>query len=251
MTQSEPAPLRPELFRTLPGLVAGFSTRHGGVSRAPYAALNLGLSTDDLPERVQENRRRLFSSVGLSPDRLALAGQVHGAEIKTVDRPGLYRGYDGLVTQTPGLALCISAADCAAVLLADLEAGIVGACHSGWRGTVARIAERTVARMERLGAAPSRLYAYISPCISTEHFEVGEEVAAQFDPAHVYRFPDREKPYVDLKAAIAAQLEQAGVLPARIEVSPHCTFAQTEDFFSYRAEEGETGRMMGFIGLQE
>lgn len=247
-----PAPhLAPTVFADLPGVVAGFSTRAGGVSPAPYAALNLGLSTDDADANVRENRRRLFEGLGFGPDALAIAGQVHGAEVEVVDRGGLYRGTDGLATRTPGVLLCISAADCAAVLLADAEAGVVAACHSGWRGTVANIAARTVERAAALGAEPARLRAYVSPCISAEHFEVGEEVAAHFDDAFVRRPEGAPRPFVDLKGAIAAQLRAAGVRPAHVEVDPHCTVARRDRFFSYRAEDGRTGRMMGFVGLVE
>lgn len=246
-----PAPyLAPTVFDDLSGLVAGFSMRAGGISPVPYDALNLGLSTDDADANVRENRRRLFEGLGFAPDALAIAGQVHGAEVAVVERGGLYRGVDGLATTTPGVLLCISAADCAAVLLADPEAGVVAACHSGWRGTVANIAGRAVERAAALGADPGRLRAYISPCISAEHFEVGEEVAAHFDDAFVRRPDGAPRPFVDLKGAIAAQLRAAGVPGAHVEVDPHCTVASRDRFFSYRAEDGRTGRMMGFVGLR-
>ena len=242
-------PLRPAVFADVPGLVAGFSTRPGGVSQAPFEGLNLGLSSGDERADVLENRHRLAAHVGFSPDRLAIAGQVHGAEIKLVDAPGLFPGYDGLVTRTSNLLLCISAADCAAVLLADGETDVVGACHAGWRGTVAHVVERTIKTMEAEGARPGRLRAYVSPCISREHFEVGPEVAAQFDDAFVHHLPGKEKPHVDLKAAIRDQLVRADVRPDAIEVAPQCTFAEPEAFFSYRAQRGTTGRMMGFVGM--
>jgi YfiH family protein len=248
MNQTPPTLLRPALFDAWPDLVAGFSTRHGGGSGGPYASLNLGLSVGDDAAQVRENRRRLFEAVGFSTGQLALAGQVHGAKVREVVEAGVYRGYDAMVTRRPGLLLCISAADCAAVLLADAEARVVGACHAGWRGTVAGVVGRTVAAMTRLGAAPSRLRAYVGPCISAEHFEVGPEVARQFAPAFVRQLPGQEKPRVDLKAAIAAQLEEAGLAPERVEVSPHCTFAEADMFFSHRAGKGQAGRMMGFIG---
>ncbi len=223
--------------------------RHGGGSDEPYASLNLSLSIGDDEAQVRENRRRLCEALGFSTDQLALAGQVHGAEVKEVVEAGLYRGYDAMVTRRPGLLLCISAADCAAVLLADAEARVVGACHAGWRGAVARVVVGTVAAMARLGAEPSRVRAYVSPCISAEHFEVGPEVAREFDSAFVRCWSGKEKPHVDLKAAIVAQLEEGGVAPGRVEVSPHCTVAEVETFFSHRAEKGPTGRMMGFIGM--
>lgn len=245
-----PEYLEPAIFNDLPGVAAGFSTRHGGVSDGAYAALNLGLSTGDDREAVLENRRRLFAAVGFDADRLVVAGQVHGDDLKIVTEPGLYLGFDALVTEVPGLVLAISAADCCAVLLADADSRIVGACHAGWRGAVAEIAVKTVATMQGLGAEPNRLRVYISPCISAENFEVGPEVAEQFDAAFVRRWPHKLKPHIDLKAAVAAQLEDAGVLTTNIEIAPHCTFAETDTFFSHRAENGTTGRMMGFIGMR-
>jgi YfiH family protein len=220
------------------------------VSNTPYTSLNLGLSTRDPNENVQVNRCRLFAAAGFSTGQLVIAGQVHGSKIKVATEAGLYPGYDGLVTRVPGLLLCISAADCAAVLLTDAEARVIGACHSGWRGTVANISGKTVVAMAEMGSEPSRLKAYISPCISMANFEVGPEVAAQFDETFVHHLPDEPKPRVDLKAVIASQLEEAGVVPQNIEISPHCTMGETDTFFSYRAENGLTGRMMGFIGMK-
>lgn len=244
-----PTPIRPPRLNALPGIVAGFSTRAGGVSTGVFDSLNLGFSSGDDRAAVEENRRRLLEAVGFTLEDLALAGQVHGAEVQHATEAGLYEGYDGLVTGTPGLVLGITAADCAAVLLADPQARVVGACHSGWRGTVANICQRTVSAMQALSASPKRILAYISPCISAAHFEVGPEVAAQFAAAYRIQRAGRAKPHINLKAAIADQLEAAGVPFENIATSKHCTFAETEHFYSYRAENGNTGRMMGFIGM--
>lgn len=241
--------LKPIVFDDQPSVVAGFSTRHGGVSTGDYASLNLGLSTADNRLNVLENRRRFFDALGFTIEELALPGQVHGTEVRAVAEAGLYPGYDALVTGRTGLLLCISAADCAAVLLADAEAGVVGAAHAGWRGAAGGIVGRTVAAMQALGATPVRIRAYISPCISEAHFEVGPEVAAQFDPAFVHPRP-HANPHVDLKAALLAQLVTSGVPSDAVEVAAHCTVAEHHTFFSHRADHGTTGRMMGCIGLR-
>lgn len=248
--EAEPLLISPGVFKPLEGIVAGFTTRTGGVSRAPFTSLNLGLSTGDAAGDVETNRARVAARLGFSPGALAIAGQVHGDAILKVDAPGLYPGYDGMVTTATDLLLGISAADCAAVLLADAEQGVIGACHSGWRGTVARIAAKTVEEMRALGARPENIRAFIGPCISADAFEVGEEVAAAFDDRYVVRRADWPRPHVDLKAAIRDQLHEAGIAPAHAEVSAHCTFSDTGLFFSYRAEDGQTGRMMGLIGRQ-
>lgn len=241
--------LRPAVFSDEPHIAAAFSTRAGGVSRAPFDALNLGFSAGDDERAVRENRRRLLDVLGFDEAALATVGQVHGADVATVTAPGHTDRHDGLVTDQRGLALGVLVADCGAVLLADAEAGVVGACHAGWRGAVSGIPTVTVEAMQKLGAEADRIRAYVSPCIGPDDFEVGEEVATQFDAAHVRR-AEGAKPHVDLAAAITAQLVDAGLVRAHIEAAGCSTF-DTDRFFSYRAEGGTTGRMMGLVGLRE
>jgi polyphenol oxidase len=239
--------IRPRIFEGQPGIVAGFTTRAGGVSAVPFASLNLGLSTGADRAAVLENRRRLVEALGFPEDALATGRQVHGTDVEIIQEPGHYEDRDGLVTNRPDLLLAIFAADCAAILLADAEAGVIGACHAGWRGAAGDITTRTIEAMSGLGASPERMRAYVAPCISTDRFEVGDEVAVQFDDAFVERRDTWEKPHVDLRSVLAAQVQQAGIDRQHIEVDPSCT-TDTSRFFSYRFESGTTGRMMGFIG---
>lgn len=220
--------LRPTVFEA--PVVAGFTTRQ--------------FSTAE--ESLDTVRSRVGETVGLP---VASVGQVHQADVAVVREPGHIPEHDGLVTDNPQLLLTVMAADCALVLLADADAGVVGACHSGWRGTVAGITGETVRAMETLGASSRRIRAYVAPCISAEAFEVGEEVAAQFDDAVVQRRDEWPRPHVDLKAELVRQLDAAGVAPERVEVSEGCTIRDNARFYSYRAEEGTLGRMIGFIGL--
>ena len=210
-------------------VVAGFTTRR-------FSPADDGLDAA---------RARLGREVGLP---VASVGQVHGSDVVVVQGPGHTPEHDGLVTDVPGLVLSVVAADCAVVLLADAEAGVVGACHSGWRGTVAGIVGETVRAMAGLGAAPHRTRAYLAPCISAAAFEVGEEVAAQFDPSVVVRRPEWPRPHVDLRADLARQLAEAGV--EGVEASRACTVGDNDRFYSYRAEDGTAGRMLGFVGLR-
>ena len=242
--------LTPPPFFALDGIAGGFTTRHGGVSQAPYASLNLGLSSGDDPAAVEENRRRLLAELGFAPGALALAGQVHGADVQTVTESGLHRRCDALVTATPGLLLGIIAADCAPVIFADPEARIVGACHSGWRGTQANIVGETVQAMMRLGAEPERTRAAVGPCISADAFEVGEEVAEQFEDAFVVRRPEWPRPHVDLRSVLAAQLRAAGLSTPNTSIEPGCTVADNGRFFSYRTEGAASGRLLGFVGMR-
>jgi len=230
------------------GVVAAFTPRTGGVSTPPFASLNLSVSTGDAEAHVRENRRRAVASLGFSPEDMAIAGQVHGTRVQRVDAPGFYAATDALVTSTPGVLLSFTAADCAIVLLADTEAGVLGGCHAGWRGAAAGIVSHTLRMLQASGAVAERMRAYISPCISVDNFEVGEEVAAQFDDAYVHRPEGAPRPFVDLKGALRDQLTGEGIAPDHVEVAPECTYAATDTFFSHRAENGETGRMMAFIG---
>lgn len=225
--------LRPAIFDGLAGIVAGFTTR----AFAPA------------DESREATRQRLAAATGFG--EIAGVGQVHRADVALVREGGFTPEHDGLVTDRPDLLLTTVAADCALVLLADAEAGVVGACHSGWRGTVAGIVRQTVGAMEALGAKAERLRAYVGPCISTEAFEVGEEVAAQFDASVVVRRPEWERPHVDLRAELAAQLEGLGIAASHVELSDGCTMTETDRFYSYRAEGGTPGRMLGFIGRRE
>ena len=190
-------------------------------------------------------RARLAEITGMP---VASVGQVHQAAVATVREPGHVPNHDGLVTDVRGLVLSVVAADCALVLLADVEAGVVGACHSGWRGTVAGIVGETVGAMVQLGARPERARAALGPCISAQAFEVGEEVAAEFDDAVVLRRPEWPRPHVDLRADLVRQLAEAGV--REVEVNGACTVGDNDRFFSYRAESGTPGRMLGFVGLR-
>lgn len=242
--------LRPDIFADQPAVTAGVSTRRGGVSGAPYDTLNLGRHVGDDAASVEENRRRFCAALDTDPARLVTAGQVHGTTVQQVEAPRHAPFCDGLVTTTPGLLLAIATADCAAVLLADPTAGVVGACHAGWRGAAAGVVEKTVAVMEEQGADPAALRAHIGPCLSREAFEVGPEVADQFDDDVVHRQDDWERPHVDLKAAVRRQLEAVGVPPSAIGVSGHCTLQEPDTFFSHRGSGGTTGRMFGAIVLR-
>lgn len=233
----------------IPGVVAGFTTRSGGVSQPPYDSFNLAVSSGDEQESVDENRRRLLERTGFGPGRLVIAGQVHGARVAVVNAPGLVPETDGLVTRERGLLLGIVAADCAAVLVADRSGMIVGAAHAGWRGTSARIVNKLVSTMRRSGLAGDALLAYVSPCISQEHFEVGPEVAQEFDDVFVVTNPTTGKAHVDLVGVLTSQLIEAGLSGDDIQVDGRCTVADPETFFSYRGQDGRTGRMMGFVGL--
>lgn len=225
-----------------------FSLRnHEVLHQNKIPGLNLGLNTDEEKEIVLQNRQLLRDEIGVGDNNIAYATQVHKTHVEVVEKAGTYPATDAMVTRNPDLALAIQVADCAAVLLGDPENKIIGAAHAGWRGAADDIIPKTIAKMKTLGAEIDQIHAFISPCISMENFEVGEEVAAQFPD----EFVDREhykKPHVDLKAFIRFQLLNEGMLDSKIELDTHCTI-DDERFYSYRRQKEKSGRMMGIIKL--
>jgi len=243
--------IKPVIFGQFDGVSAGQSTRHGGVSPAPYYTLNLGKSTGDAQENVVENRRRFAAALGFNPAQMAWSRQVHGDAIKLVTEPGGDEGYDALVTNVPGILLAVSVADCGSILIYDRENQAVAAIHAGWKGTAAGIVSSTLKFMaHHFGSRAETCYAYLGACISANAFEVDEDVASQFaDPFKRFE-PQRQKHLVDLKSANAAWCLDFGIPQAQIELSALCTVGDNEYFFSHRKEKGLTGRGMVGIGVR-
>lgn len=242
---------QPSIFQDFPHVIAAESTRHGGVSPAPYASLNLGKSTGDEPENVAENRRRFCSALGFSPAQLAWSKQVHGTEIFLATAPGGVEGFDALITQTPGVILAVSVADCTPILVYDTRSRAAAAIHAGWRGAAGSIIGKTLQAMTyHFGTRGADCLAYIGACIDECSFEVGAEVAAQFDSPFKRFDAERNKYFVDLKKACATQLCSSGLPETHIEISPYSTVLHNADYFSHRKENGVTGRMMAVIGVE-
>ncbi len=242
--------LRPKIFQPFAQLVAGQSTRHGGISPSPFNSLNLGKSTADAPENLAENRRRFCAALGFVPAQLAWSIQVHGTEIRQVESPGGAEGFDALVATRPGILLAVSVADCTPILVFDKGENVVAAIHAGWRGTVGGIVHKSLIFMEKtFGSRPESCLAFVGPCIAECSFEVGEDVAVHFAEPFKRWDAARQKFFVDLKKANAAQLRAFGLTDGQIEISPHDTFRENDRFFSHRADGGNTGRMLAAIGL--
>jgi polyphenol oxidase len=238
----------------------GFFTREGGVSQGVYASLNCGFGSRDDSRAVAENRAIAAARLGVAPERLISCHQVHGTTVVSVERP--WRRHDnpradGMVTAVPGVALGVLAADCAPVLLADPQAGIVGAAHAGWRGALSGVAEATIAAMVAQGARYEQICAAIGPCIAQPSYEVGPEFAATFaaaDPANSGFFRAAMRPahfLFDLPGYIAHRLARLGL--AAIEQSHRDTAAEDTLFFSYRRAclrgEGDYGRLLAAIAI--
>ena len=275
--------LRAAPLTGLPWLVHAFTTRPGGVSRLGDArVLNLGSTEWDSEEAVAENRKMFLHALGAGRSTLVTLRQRHTDVIHRVDSlPHAPLYGDALLTRTPGLLLAVQTADCVPILLADHRLHAIAAVHAGWRGTLARIAEKTLGRMKmEFGTRAEDVVAGLGPAVGGCCYEVGPEVAqafaAQFadarswfegpfdrlasgdDPAPFPWLsmtpPGHEAPAphirLDLRAANRSQLQLAGVPPGQILSSTLCTACRTDLLFSHRRERGRTGRQMAVIGIR-
>ncbi|MEP3654710.1 MAG: peptidoglycan editing factor PgeF [Litorimonas sp.] len=227
--------MTPHLTSDLLPVRHGFFGSKGGVSTGNYASLNAGFGSDDDKALISENRKRIRES--LNADYLVSLRQVHSdTVIILTDEPASEIEADGLVTTVPGLAISALSADCGPVLLADAKAGVIGACHAGWRGALSGIVESTVATMCELGASPDNISAVLGPCIGPENYEVGDAFKSEFceideDYERFFHVPEGKKTHFHLPAFILSRLSVMGV---RSEWTGQCTYSHKEDYFSYR-----------------
>ncbi len=249
-SKNNPELLRPDLLNEDAGVSAWFTYKNAEVysDDQKIAGLNLGYNTSENAEVVTRHRRELLKALNIDPEDVAFAEQIHGSKVQAVSEGGTYGGVDALVSRTEGITLAIQVADCAAVLMADPHNGVIAAVHAGWRGAAGDIVPKTVESMAALGAATSRMKAFISPCISKQHFEVGEEVAQKFPPAFV-DYVTYKKPHIDLKGFLLQQLSDLGLKRSHIEASKGCTVDDADKFYSYRREQQASGRMLGLIRI--
>ena len=240
----------------LAGVRHAFFGRKGGVSIGIYASLNAGTGSNDDPELVKENRRRIASAFGIEPTHLVGVHQVHSPNAVFIDAPwnGERPHADALVTTTPGLALSILTADCAPVLLADQQAGVIGAAHAGWKGAIGGVLEATVALMRERGARD--ITAAIGPCINQPSYEVGPEFEARFvdsDSANARFFAlgKGDRRHFDLPEFCAHRLAAAGI--EHVDILPLDTCAVEDRFHSNRRavlqKLGDYGRNCAAIAL--
>lgn len=238
----------------------GFFTRSGGVSQGVYASLNGGTGSNDAPEQVAENRARMAAALGVAPERLLTAYQVHSPDVVVAEQPWSRDNRpraDAIVTRTPRLAVGVSTADCGPLLFADSQAGVVGAAHAGWRGALGGVIEATVAAMEELGARRAHIVAALGPTIGQPNYEVGPEFVERFlaaDPSNARFFAPAARAghaMFDLAGYIAQRVERAGI--GNFEDLALCTYAEPERFFSYRRTtrlgEPDYGRHVNAIAL--
>jgi YfiH family protein len=236
----------------------GFLGRRGGVSTGDVAGLNVGYGSKDDRAAIFENRKRAVAAV-LPDAELVTVHQVHSAEAVIADRawPQEERPHaDALVTDKRRLLLGILTADCAPVLLADADAGVIGAAHAGWRGALAGVTDSTIAAMERLGARRHRIAAAVGPCIAQLSYEVDAAFRDRFcqqEPGSERFFAESAsgKPHFDLPAYVVHRLIAAGI--EQVEALHLDTYAEPDRFYSYRRSthrgEADYGRQASLIAL--
>ena len=244
----------------LPGISHGFFNRSGGHSTGIFASLNCGFGSGDDPDLVQMNRESVARALGVGAANLITAHQVHSAEAIEVvtawtrdNRPKV----DGMVTKVKGIALGVLTADCGPVLFADAGAGVVGACHAGWRGALTGITDATLAAMEKLGAVRARTVAVLGPTISKSAYEVGPEFPKPFleqDAAHAKYFTPSVKQghfMFDLPSFLFDRLKREGA--GQVRNLDLCTYSDEARFYSYRRSthrgEQDYGRLISAIAL--
>ncbi|QWV92720.1 peptidoglycan editing factor PgeF [Geomonas oryzisoli] len=248
--------------RVAAGAVAGFTTRHEGVSRPPYNSLNLGSNTLDSSHNVEGNRSLLARSLGATLDRFLTVSQVHGTDLLVIDAPNpelshfLKLECDGIVTNQPGIMIAVCVADCVPILLHDPVQKVVAALHAGWQGTAGNIAAKGVEALVNLfGSNKKDIIAAIGPHIGACCYEVDAPVRDACKQAGIAwdlcaTAQGEGKWMLDLGKANRQLLSDAGVSAEHIQGSEHCVSCNQELFFSYRRDEGDTGRQVGFIMLE-
>lgn len=255
------------LYPTPNGKVTAFSTtRHGGCGSDTYASFNCTPYVGDEPAFVRANQEQLCKLLGISLERLIIPYQTHSCNILTIDenfiylssdaRQAILQEKDAVMTNIPGLCLCVSTADCIPILLYDATHRAIAAVHAGWRGTVSRIVTQTLQAMqETYGTMSTDIHAVVGPGISLDAFEVGIEVydafkEASFDMERIARwYPEKGRYHIDLPVANRLQLLAAGVPLGQIHDSDICTYSRCRDFFSARRLGVKSGRILNGIML--
>ncbi len=250
-------------LKQFPELIHGITTRNGGVSKPPYESLNTGMMVGDDRVSVLENRRLIAEWAGLTPERGILPQLTHSNNVAIVTGEDAGRGYafpdtiikdtDALITHEKGLLLVVTLADCTPVFLFDVENKVIAVAHSGWKGTIGRIAENTLLKMkDQFGTKPKDVYAGIGVTIGECCYEVSESLATDFEKefgSEVIRRTESQS-FLNLTLSNKIQLLQSGIPEENIETVGICTACNVNTYFSHRKEQGLTGRFCAVIGLK-
>jgi YfiH family protein len=241
--------IRSQILEQFSSITFGFSTKIGLDRKAPFN-FNMSHSVGDDAEIVEENRAAFVKKLGLAPQIIAYQKQVHGDTILIVESGGINGESDAMITNKPDIGLAISSADCCAIFIYDPIKKVIGAVHSGWRGTEKKILLKTLKKMrEKFGCSYKDFYFYISPSIAQTNYEVGEEVAKLFRKKH--RKKNGEKYLLDVAGANKRMLIKKGIQENRIQCSSLCSFELENLLHSYRREGQKSGRAFGIIAMKD
>ena len=240
----------------------GFSTKLGGVSKGCWATMNISTTRGDDPEDVEENQRRIARAIGVKPEDMTFTNQTHTTNVAVVraeDKGRRFMETDGMITNVPGICLVTFYADCVPLLFLDPVKKVVASSHSGWRGTVNRMGQVTVEKMQKeFGCDPKNILACVGPSICQECYEVSEDVIDMFranfresEYDRLFYAKENGKFQLDLWKANELVLTDAGIRPEHLAVTNVCTCCNPELLFSHRASKGKRGNLAAFIALKE
>lgn len=245
------------------GLVRhGFSTRLGGVSSGCYSSMNLRFNCDDNSENILKNYQLISETIGIDYRNLVLSKQIHEDVIKEVSfsdcgngiiYPNKFQSADALITANSGVPLVTTYADCVPLFFLDKRQGVIALAHSGWRGTVKRIGQKTIRMLkEKYSSRACDILTAIGPSIQVDHFEVGDDIAEIFikEFGEYTTVKYGKKHHINMQAAIRAQFEEEGILPENIDDCGICTFCNSDLLFSHRKTNGKRGNMGAFLELK-
>ncbi len=243
-------------------LIAGFTMRNGGSSRPPFNSLNLGFGSGDQLSQVEANRAAVARAFDLEPHLFLTVNQVHGSEILVIDQPNPEVSHfqnvnsDAIITNQRNILIGILVADCIPVILIDQKKHVAGVVHLGWRGTAAGLLGRTIkAMLEIFGCQPDDLCAAVGPGIAAHSYEVDRPVRDAFrlgtdQWGRIATEVSLGHWQLDLQKSTLLQLDEAGIDRSAVDLVKECTCCHKEVFFSYRRDNGKTGRQMGFALLR-
>lgn len=240
--------IKSTLFQKFPEIVFGISTKIEKDTASPFH-FNLSFTVGDDPEIVRNNREIFFSELGFASEQIAIQKQIHSDIITIVDRAGLVGESDGLITTKQNIGLAVSTADCVPIFIYDEEKKVIAGIHSGWHGTQKQILRKALnILVEEFGSHPECLNVFVGPSICQKNYEVGVEVAAQFNQK--YSMKNDGKIYLDLRQANIDMIYEFGIPEDQVEVSTLCSYEEKELLHSYRRDGKLSGRSLGVIAMK-
>jgi len=240
-----------QLFEQFEDLICAFSTRRGGHSTGIFSSLNMGNTKHDNITTVMKNRQLFYNKLGILENAVALPDQIHSSNIQMVFSAGIIPQSDALITSNQGLFLGVQTADCFPVFLYSPHKKIIGIVHAGWRGAVQNILLKTIDFLTKdLDLSSSELYVVIGPGLQKECFEVKSDVFNQFPETFLGIHQDTEKKYLDLSGYLYQQLLSTKIPVEQIYRASDCTKCNWKEYYSYRRDGNNSGRMLGIIGIK-